>query len=563
MANTIRIKRSTTTNAPASLAQGELAWSENTSGNSTRNLFIGEAGPTVTTIITDDATSRGGTAAAPNDSAQDNQTITTGLGIDGADAGSSGNITISFAPVELTGVTPTTADEFVIADQSDSSNPKKATISSVTLDMLGDAAASVFFVDNILSRPVLQDYGITHQTLTISTVPSPDTATFDITLGNSAVIDLESATESVTLSFTNPSATGTYCEINLIVIQGTTARTINWPGSVDWKGGAPTLSTTNDAVDLFHFFTVNGGTTWYGTYALEAAVGGGTVTSVSAGTLIDMTGTASDPIVNVDLSEATEAVYAPGTDYLLFLDGGTAGTAAKESGIDFAAAIAGVGLAATGGVLALDFSELADLAGASVVGTDELILQDGGTTESRVAINEIEVGLFANVTTEYVSENDTMVVADWNWVLDEDNMASNSAVHVPTQQSVKAYVDAVSASEMTYKGLYNAATNTPALDTGSPSISIGDVYVVSAAGSFFGSVNLQIGDMIIANNTSTDAAALADWDIVYGSVHPVASETVAGIIEIATQAEVDAASSTTLAVVPNYLHNTTFDGGTF
>lgn len=548
MANTIRIKRSTTTNAPTSLAQGELAWSENTSGNSTRNLFIGEAGPTVTTIITDNASSRGGTAAAPNDSAQDNQTITTGLGIDGADAGSSGNITLSLATTELATATPDGTDQIVFNDATDEL-PKKQVIATVPISLWGAATGQVSMADQDINRPVLEDYGVKHQTLTISTVPSPDTATFDITLGNSATIDLESATESVTLSFTNPSASGTYCEISLIVIQGTTARTINWPGTVDWKGTAPTLSTTNDAVDLFHFFTVNGGSTWYGTYALEAAVGGGTVTSVSAGTLIDMTGTASDPIVNVDLSEATEAVYAPGTDYLLFLDGGATGTAAKESGVDFAAALAGVGLAATGGVLALDFSELTDMT-AGISGTTEFILQNG-TTESRKTANEIKLEFFDYST----------------WMLDDDTMATATATTVASSESIKAYVDTevagALASEMTYKGLYNAATNTPALDTGSPSISIGDVYVVSAAGSFFGSVNLQVGDMIIANNTSIDAALLSDWDIVYGSVHPVATEAVAGIIEIATQAEVDAGSSTTLAVVPNYLHNTTFDGGTF
>jgi len=557
MANTIRIKRSTTTNTPASLAQGELAWSENTSGNSTRNLFIGEAGPTVTTIITDDATSRGGTAAAPNDSAQDNQTITTGLGIDGADAGSTGNVTLTLATTELTNTAPAAADQFVFNDATDEL-PKKQVASSIPLSIWGAATAQVNMADQDLNRPILEDYGIKHQTLSISTAPSPDTATFDITLGNSAVLDLESATESVTLTFSNPSPTGNYCEINLIVIQGTTARTINWPGTVDWKGGAPTLSTTNDAVDLFHFFTVDGGFTWYGTYALEAAVGGGTVTSVSAGTLIDMTGTASDPIVNVDLSEATEAVYAPATDYLLFLDGGATGTAAKESGVDFAAALAGVGLDATSGVLEFDAAELTVAAPA---GADWLVFDDAGLSR-KALISTFNVGLFSNSTALYVSQSDA-ASASWTWVIDDDSFGTASATTVPTSESVKAYVDAVSASEMTYKGLYNAATNTPALDTGSPSISIGDVYVVSTAGSFFGSVNLQVGDMIIANNTSTDAAALADWDIVYGSVHPVATESVAGIIEIATQAEVDAASSTTLAVVPNYLHNTTFDGGTF
>lgn len=86
----------------------------------------------------------------------------------------------------------------------------------------------------------------------------------------------------------------------------------------------------------------------------------GTVTSIgiTAGTLIDVTGspvTGSGSItVDVDLSEATEAVYAPATDYVLFLDGGVTGTAAKESGADFAAALAGTGLTASGGVINRD-----------------------------------------------------------------------------------------------------------------------------------------------------------------------------------------------------------------
>lgn len=43
----------------------------------------------------------------------------------------------------------------------------------------------------------------------------------------------------------------------------------------------------------------------------------------------------------------------------------------------------------------------------------------------------------------------------------------------------------------------------------------------------------------------------------FGSTAPNASETVAGLIEIATQAEVNAGASATLAVTPNYLANWT------
>jgi len=234
---------------------------------------------------------------------------------------------------------------------------------------------------------------------------------------------------------------------------------------------------------------------------------------------------------------------------------GTAGTVTSVT--------AGTGLVNSGSasavVLDFDFSELTDMTG-SISGTTEFILQDG-TTESRKAASEIQLQFFDNSIAEFVSENDTLVVADWNWVLDEDTLVSNSDVHVPTQQSVKAYVDSAVSSALTYQGGYNAATDTPALDTGSPTISVGDTYVVTAAGNFFTEA-VEIGDMLISVVDSSDAAALSDWTIVQTNIG-AASETSPGYIEIATQAEVDGASDTTRAVVSAYLHNTTFDGGTF
>jgi hypothetical protein len=94
-------------------------------------------------------------------------------------------------------------------------------------------------------------------------------------------------------------------------------------------------------------------------------------------------------------------------------------------------------------------------------------------------------------------------------------MASDSATAVPSQQSVKAYVDAqvasAVASEMSYKGGYNAATNSPDLDTSPSGVKKGDMYTVTNAGTFFTQA-LEVGDTIIA--TIDDADALAEWTIV-------------------------------------------------
>lgn len=104
------------------------------------------------------------------------------------------------------------------------------------------------------------DNGITEESTTITS--SAGAATLNMRDGTNFVHDL---TENVTYTFSNPASSGKVSSFTLKVIQGATARTITWPTSVDWAGAtAPTLSTDNDAVDIFVFITHDGGTTWYG-----------------------------------------------------------------------------------------------------------------------------------------------------------------------------------------------------------------------------------------------------------------------------------------------------------
>ena len=114
-----------------------------------------------------------------------------------------------------------------------------------------------------------------------------------------------------------------------------------------------------------------------------------------------------------------------------------------------------------------------------------------------------------------VMESDTST-ANMAFVVDEDAMTSNSATKVPTQQSVKAYVDAqvgaAIASEMTYKGGYDADTNEPNLDAGTlVAIAKGDMYTVTQAGTFFTEA-VEPGDVLIANVAGADA--LDEWTVV-------------------------------------------------
>lgn len=110
------------------------------------------------------------------------------------------------------------------------------------------------------------DAGTTDDVNTITS--SSNTATINLQLGNVFEHDL---TENVTYTFSNPGASGTATAFVLKVIQDSTARTITWPTSVDWAAAtAPTLTTTNNGVDVFVFFTIDGGTTYYGFVAGQA-----------------------------------------------------------------------------------------------------------------------------------------------------------------------------------------------------------------------------------------------------------------------------------------------------
>lgn len=88
--------------------------------------------------------------------------------------------------------------------------------------------------------------------------------TINISSGNfvSAILD-----QNTTFIFSNP--TSDACAFTLFLTNDATAgRTIAWPGSVVWPGGTvPSRTTTANKTDVYTFFTLNSGTTWYGNLA--------------------------------------------------------------------------------------------------------------------------------------------------------------------------------------------------------------------------------------------------------------------------------------------------------
>ena len=112
------------------------------------------------------------------------------------------------------------------------------------------------------------DNGTTEESTVVTS--SSNAATINLRDGN---VFTHTLSENVTYTFSNPAANGRASAFILKVVQDSSARTITWPGTVDWAAAtAPTITATNAGIDVFAFITVDGGSNYYG-FTLGQAMG--------------------------------------------------------------------------------------------------------------------------------------------------------------------------------------------------------------------------------------------------------------------------------------------------
>lgn len=163
----------------------------------------------------------------------------------------------------LDGVTATTTELNLL----DGVTATTTELNYVDVTTLGTSQASKAVTADA-NGVVTFDNGTIEESTTITS--SSNAATINLRDGNVFEHDL---TENVTYTFSNPASSGRASAFILKVIQDSTARTITWPASVDWAAAtAPTLTATNNGVDVFGFLTIDGGTTYYG-FTLGQALG--------------------------------------------------------------------------------------------------------------------------------------------------------------------------------------------------------------------------------------------------------------------------------------------------
>ena len=120
---------------------------------------------------------------------------------------------------------------------------------------------------------------------------------------------------------------------------------------------------------------------------------------------------------------------------------------------------------------------------------------------------------------DFAMINAAAIVTEAEGIENNDNDTT-----IPTSAAVKAYADSLIVGGLIYQGGYNAATNTPDLDS-SPSSAIkkGWTYTVTADGNFF-TEQVRVGDVLIAESDSP--TALTDWTTVQNNVDIADASTI-------------------------------------
>lgn len=158
---------------------------------------------------------------------------------------------------------------------------------------------------------------------------------------------------------------------------------------------------------------------------------------------------------------------------------------------------------------------------------------NASTLRSHINVeNGADVTDAANVASAGAVMKSDTATTGYGFVIDEDNMASNSATKVPTQQSTKMYVDGrVSALIDTAPGTLDTLNELAAALGDDPN--------------FATTIATDIGTKAAKSANLSDMANAAT---AFANIKQAASTTATGVVELATQTEARAKTDTTRAL---------------
>ncbi len=389
------------------------------------------------------------------------------------------------------------------------------TVGAVDLDFQGDSGGALSIDLDSETLDIAGGTGIStvgsSNTLTVSL---DDTAVSAAQYGSSTAVPVitvdaqgritEASTAAISTSWTLTGDSG--------------SQVVNGGDTVDIAGGTG-LTTVASATDTL---TINLDATAVsaGSYGSATAIPTFTVDAQGRLTAAGTASISSDLTVGAD--SGSDDVVRVGTDTLNF-----AGTS-NETTTTVSNNTITVGLA----------SSVSGLTSVSAT-----TLTDGTLSASSGAITGA-TNITASGTVQYGSLSDGSITA--TGFVDEDNMASDSAVLIPTQQSVKAYVDAqLTASDLDFQGDSGGALS---IDLDSETLDIaGGTNITTVGSGNTLTVNL---DATLSGLTSVTSSTVTDGTAT------LTSGALTGITTIATSGDVTVGGNLTVSGTQTSVNST-------
>lgn len=264
----------------------------------------------------------------------------------------------------------------------------------------------------------------------------------------------------------------------------------------------------------------------------------GDITAVLPGTYINIdNSTGPEPTVNHDLTTRTDTTSTGSPGYagtFTVVDSVTTNTTGHITALN-------VKTVTMPAAEAYTFSVTADTGTDQPIDSGDTLDIAGGTNISTV------VGATDTVT---VNLDDSISLAGSLTVTTTGNFTGQVTIpQVPTADTdaaSKHYVDQAVTGALSYQGGYNAATNTPDLDSSpSSAIKTGWTYTVTADGLFF-TEQVRVGDVLISEIDAP--TTLADWTTVQNNID-LADLTTVGIGNVNAGEAIDVTYSNGTATV--------------
>ena len=411
-------------------------------------------------------------------------------------------------------------------------------------------------------------FNTTSGEIKVCTTASPTAAVYtavgggveSITTANSTFVNLaDSGTASVPILTASLSASGTPDATKYLRGDNAWEAISAIPGTYDWDlqtdsgagakvtvgsgdtvvftSGNSTLDVTNSGLSNLPTTGVTAASYTYTALTVDAygritAASSGTspVTSITGGTDITITGTAAVPIINQTAITRLDTVS----------------TASPAAGATFTA-VDSVTSSTTGNITALNLKTItlpADtnttytlpvtngdnpdivLTGFNPSSTDIININGTSTTVKVTGSGTNTLGF--DLVDDVTIVNDLTIGGEFT-ASGTGQSSFGGQVTIPTTPSAgtdaasKSYVDSLVAGGLTFKDGFNAGTG--ALDGGGNlttgaarvALEVGDFYVVTTAGSFYGSVTLDVGDSVIAKLAAAAGTSdINDWVIIQG-----------------------------------------------